>query len=160
MSSSLLFRQSPEYRVRLIWMVCQMGVKWLLTVLWSTAIRICSKQHVAILCSSHLAISPRDLLIFYLLVQHQFPSSFLALNFSLLGKVSIVCIWVDVYKECLLSKEDEEKRSKMKKMKDHRLSDFYLCRPWFYNNLPLGTWLNVVCFNLVNSLAVCYAPNK
>ena len=55
MNLSLLFHQCPAYLVYLTWIVCEMRVKLPYSCCFS---RICSKQHITFLCSSHLAFSP------------------------------------------------------------------------------------------------------
>ena len=58
MSLSILLQQCPVCLVRRISMVCETGGKWLYNCYsLSAASRICSKQHVAFLYSSHLAFS-------------------------------------------------------------------------------------------------------
>ena len=51
---------STEYLTHRSWMVCEMGVKWPYNY---AACKICSKQHAASLCNSHLAFSPSILLV-------------------------------------------------------------------------------------------------
>ena len=53
MSSSLLLQQCPVCLARLTWMVFKMKV----AVQWGAANRICLKQFVTFLCSSHLPLS-------------------------------------------------------------------------------------------------------
>ena len=58
MSASLFLQQCPVYLVHLIWMVCEMGIKWPYSCCFlSAASKICSKQHAASLCNSYLAFS-------------------------------------------------------------------------------------------------------
>ena len=60
LGSSLLLLHCSAYLVHLTWMIF---VRWeasdhTLAVLWSAASRMCSKQHAAFSCISHLASSP------------------------------------------------------------------------------------------------------
>ena len=63
MNLSLLLKQCLTWLVCLTWMVFEKGAKWTHSCCFEgIACRICSKQHVAFLCNSHLAFSPCILL--------------------------------------------------------------------------------------------------
>ena len=58
MSSYLLLQLFTACLFHLNWMICMMGGKWPYSCCFvGAASKICSKQHVVSLCSSHLAFS-------------------------------------------------------------------------------------------------------